>query len=93
MYVKENRDRLSQSTEMRKHGCNAWYFGAISRQTSEDVIKNFIMSRYVNCGLDQTEAIGSFLVRRSGTMMSGLYNMVVTVWLGNAVKHVKVSRT
>ena len=90
--MKEERDRLSQNKEMRQHACNSYYFGSISRATSEEVVKDFILSRYVNHGKDQNDAIGSFLVRRSGTPMTGLYNIVVTVWVGNAVKHVKVRR-
>ena len=75
---------------MSQHACNFWYFGPISRATSEEVVKDFIVSRYLDRGIDEREAIGSFLVRRSGTPLTGFYNIVITVWVGNALKHIMV---
>ena len=73
---------------MHIHACNSWYFGPVTRQHSEEIVEEFILSRYTTCGIAETEAAGSFLVRLSG--MPGLYSVVVTVWTGDEVKHIKV---
>lgn len=62
----------------------------MSRETAEDTIRDFIQTRYTKLEIDQTEAIGSFLVRRSGKTLALMYSIVVTVWVGSDVKHVKI---
>jgi len=53
-------------------------------------MKDFIRTRYLNNGLDQSAGTGSFLVRRSGTPLTGLYNIVISIWINNGIKHMKV---
>ena len=53
---------------MRQHGCNSWYFGAINREVAEEIMVDFIKTRYLNNNVDQVLCFDNYSTVKQNKM-------------------------